>query len=157
MCSRCRNAVSIAFATLAACASFGCEREQRNFSHLPTATDAAKYEANAYALSEGKRLYAWYNCNGCHAEGGGDKGPALMDDAWLYGSEPKNVFQSIAEGRPNGMPSFGGKIAEQQIWLLVAYVRSMSELASATASPGRDDALAAKEPEQARARDRSPL
>ena len=152
-----RNAMPIVVVVAAACASFACEREQRNFSHSPRAEGGPKYEANAYALSEGKRLYAWYNCNGCHAEGGGDKGPALMDDAWLYGSEPKNVFQSIAEGRPNGMPSFGGKIAEQQIWQLVAYVRSMSGLASATASPGRDDALSAKEPEQARARERSPL
>ncbi len=157
MYSVCRKAAPIVVAVVAAFASFACEREQRNFSHSPTPSGAPNYDANAYALSEGKRLYAWYNCNGCHAEGGGDKGPALMDDAWLYGSEPKNVFQSIAEGRPNGMPPFGGKIAEQQIWQLVAYVRSMSGLASPTASPGRDDALSAKEPEQARARERSPL
>ena len=32
----------------------------------------------------------------------------------------------IVEGRPNGMPSFRGKIPDQQIWQLAAYVRAMS-------------------------------
>src|SRR5205823_965225 len=65
MCSACRNAAIVA---LAACASFACEREQRNFADSPTTSAQHEYEANAYALSEGKRLYGWYNCNGCHAE-----------------------------------------------------------------------------------------
>lgn len=29
------------------------------------------YEGNAYAISEGQRLFNWYNCVGCHANGGG--------------------------------------------------------------------------------------
>ena len=31
------------------------------------------------AMGEGKRLFAAYNCNGCHAQGGGGIGPPLMD------------------------------------------------------------------------------
>lgn len=143
MCSVCRSA----FVVIAACLSFACQRETREFAHSPMPSEKVAYESNAYALSEGKRLYAWYNCNGCHAEGGGDKGPALMDETWIYGSEPKNVFQSIAEGRPDGMPPFAGKISEQQIWQLVAYVRSMSGLASQQAATNRADAIHAKEPE----------
>jgi cytochrome c oxidase cbb3-type subunit 3 len=30
------------------------------------------------------------------------------------------------EGRPNGMPSFRGKLTDTQIWELAAYVRAMS-------------------------------
>jgi len=51
---------------------------------------------------------------------------ALMDAEWLYGSEPQNIYTTIIEGRPKGMPAFGGKVPDQQIWQLVAYVQSMS-------------------------------
>jgi cytochrome c oxidase cbb3-type subunit III len=97
------------------------------------------YEENAYTLAEGKRLFMYYNCVGCHAQGGGGMGPALMDDRWIYGSEPAQVFASIIQGRPNGMPSFSGRVPDFQIWWLSAYVRSMSGLAASAASPGRSE------------------
>ena len=112
-----------------------------------TSTVAPHYEVNAYALAEGKRLFGWYNCNGCHANGGGDKGPPLMDDTWIYGSEPANIYATIVEGRPNGMPSFGGHIPDNEVWEIVAYVRSMSGLASSTAAPNRSDSMHAGKPE----------
>jgi cytochrome c oxidase cbb3-type subunit 3 len=70
-----------------------------------------------------------------------------MDDKWIYGSEPRSIYASILEGRPNGMPSFRGKIPDAQVWQLVAYIRSMSGKVPAFASPGRDDAMSTKEPE----------
>jgi cytochrome c oxidase cbb3-type subunit 3 len=36
------------------------------------------------------------------------------------------VFESIYQGRPEGMPSWGGRIADDQIWMLTAYVRSLA-------------------------------
>jgi cytochrome c oxidase cbb3-type subunit 3 len=105
------------------------------------------YDENAYALAEGKRLFHWYNCTGCHAEGGGGSGPALMDNVWIYGSDTANVFATIVQGRPNGMPAFGGRIPEKEVWQLVAYVRSMSGLVSSQAAPNRPDAMHAKKPE----------
>jgi cytochrome c oxidase cbb3-type subunit 3 len=104
-------------------------------------------ERNAFDVAEGKRLYHWFNCVGCHANGGGDIGPALMDAKWIYGSEPANIFSTIVEGRPNGMPSFRGKIPDKQVWQLVAYVRSMAAQVPIYALPGRNDDLSAKEPE----------
>ena len=101
-------------------------------------------EANAFQLAEGQRLFSWYNCSGCHAHGGGGMGPPLMDDKWIYGSDPENVHASIVQGRPNGMPAFGGRIPDDQVWQLVAYVRSMSGLAEKIASPGRLDEMQAK-------------
>lgn len=109
-------------------------------------------EQNAYAVAQGKRLFSWYNCVGCHAHGGGGSGPALMDDKWLYGPEPGNVYQSIVQGRPNGMPAFGSLIPESQVWQLVAYVRSMSGLVRADVAPGRNDDLQAVPPEGRRER-----
>jgi cytochrome c oxidase cbb3-type subunit 3 len=87
---------------------------------------ATQDENNAYALSEGKRLFDAYNCTGCHAHGGGGMGPALMDNQWIYGGRLDQIFTSIAQGRPNGMPHWGGKIPDAQIWELAAFVRSLS-------------------------------
>jgi len=106
------------------------------------------YSTNAYAVNEGKRLYSWYNCEGCHARGGGGIGPPLMDATWIYGAEPANIFATIVQGRPNGMPSFRGRMPEYQVWQLVAYVRSMSGLLRKDVAPSRDDHIQAKKPEQ---------
>jgi cytochrome c oxidase cbb3-type subunit 3 len=106
------------------------------------------YNYNAYAISEGKALYNQFNCVGCHSNGGGGMGPPLMDDKWIYGSDPASVFASIVEGRPNGMPSWRGRIPNYEVWRLVAYVRSMSGQASKDASSGRDDHLFTRESEQ---------
>jgi cytochrome c oxidase cbb3-type subunit 3 len=97
------------------------------------------YQQNAWAVSEGKRLFSWYNCVGCHANGGGGMGPPLMDDQWIYGSDPENIFATIQEGRPNGMPSFRGKIPDHEIWRLVAYVQSLSGNVPKAAANGRTD------------------
>jgi cytochrome c oxidase cbb3-type subunit 3 len=85
-----------------------------------------EYEESAYHVSQGEQLYNQFECVGCHSHGGGGMGPPLMDDIWIYGSEPQNIFATIVEGRPNGMPSFRGKIPDEQVWELVAYVRSLS-------------------------------
>jgi cytochrome c oxidase cbb3-type subunit 3 len=105
------------------------------------------YEENAYALSEGKQLYSYFNCIGCHANGGGGMGPALMDDKWIYGSNPEQIFATIVEGRPNGMPSWRGRIPDYQVWMLAAYVRSLSGLVPKDAAPGRSDHMKGKKPE----------
>jgi cytochrome c oxidase cbb3-type subunit III len=107
-------------------------------------------EENAYALSQGKRLFQAYNCVGCHSHGGGGMGPPLMDDEWIYGSRPDQIFSTIVEGRPNGMPSFRGKIVDQQIWQIVAYVRSMSAQGPFDARTGRDDDMYLGPPENSR-------
>lgn len=106
------------------------------------------YSESAYAVAEGEKLYNAYNCVGCHSHGGGGMGPPLMDAEWIYGSEPQNIYATILEGRPNGMPSFRSKIPDQQIWEIVAYVRSLSGQLPKDIEPGRDDHMyGAKPPE----------
>lgn len=95
---------------------------------LPAGADprAAPYYNNAEAVQRGMRLYNQFNCAGCHFNGGGGIGPPLMDDKWIYGGRIDQIFNTIYQGRPNGMPVWGGKIPDQQIWEISAYVRSMS-------------------------------
>jgi cytochrome c oxidase cbb3-type subunit 3 len=52
-------------------------------------------------------------------------GPAFADGRWHFGGTPGEVYESIAQGRPSGMPAWGGRIPDSQIWALVAYVRSL--------------------------------
>jgi cytochrome c oxidase cbb3-type subunit 3 len=161
MCSRFAERARLRAIALVACAALAaCGREKRRFhdSHPeaamaettgarrpPGARESASsmgpYENNAYALNDGKRLYSAFNCVGCHAHGGGGMGPALMDSAWIYGVEPVNIYASIANGRPNGMPSFRNRIPPNQIWELVAYVQSMSGQGSKAARPNRSDEM----------------
>ena len=89
------------------------------------------FEGDTAAHQEGQRLYSWFNCSGCHFEGGGGIGPALMDRAWIYGGEPVQIFDSIASGRANGMPSFGDKVTAEQIWKITLYVQSLAPQADA--------------------------
>jgi len=172
------NVARLVLALALVIAFAGCEREFRRFSLPPGAAgsapdplratslrpgtaepvqrgvtpgnEARRYEENAYEVSQGKRLFRWYNCNGCHAQGGGGMGPPLMDAKWLYGSTPQQIFQTIVEGRPNGMPAFGGRIPEDQLWQIVAYVRSMSGQLREDVAPGRSDGISAAPPENTR-------
>ena len=94
--------------------------------HSPEATLRNPYEGNYQAIREGKRLFSWYNCSGCHSPGGGGgMGPPLIDDHWIYGNQPGQIHETIAQGRPNGMPAFGSKISEHELWQLVTYVGNM--------------------------------
>jgi cytochrome c oxidase cbb3-type subunit 3 len=84
------------------------------------------YEGNAQAVATGAKLFVAYNCVDCHgADGSGAMGPSLADGRWHFGGEPAEVFESIYQGRPEGMPAWGSLISPDQVWLLVSYVRSL--------------------------------
>jgi cytochrome c oxidase cbb3-type subunit 3 len=112
---------------------------------VPELTVHSPYEGNANAINEGKRLFNWYNCSGCHFQGGGGIGPPLLGPRkYVYGSDPGNIFDTINKGRPNGMPSWGGRIPEYQVWQIVAYVRSLAGQEPSAATPARSDHLERK-------------
>ena len=111
---------------------------------IPTPPSSNIYQESAYAVSEGQKLFEQYNCVGCHAHGGGGIGPPLMDRDWIYGSEPGNIFATIMQGRPNGMPSFRNRIPEYQAWEIAAYVRSLAGLLPKGVSPNRPDQMNVK-------------
>lgn len=113
---------------------------------MPLPTAPPGYREDAASVSAGQSLYENFNCSGCHQQGGGGIGPALMDDEWIYGSTPLEIFHSISEGRPNGMPAFRGKIPETQLWELVGYVRALGGLVPSVRLPARTDHLQSTPP-----------
>ena len=165
MCSHFRSRhVLVALALLAS----ACQRESREYATAPVQAPppaprlstlqpgqpqgnpsdpvGLHYENNAYHITQGGRLFRWFNCNGCHGNGGGAIGPSLMDGEWRYGGSIDQIHASILQGRPNGMPSWRGKLTDQQAWQLAAYIRSLSGNVRNDAAPSRREGMTATPP-----------
>jgi cytochrome c oxidase cbb3-type subunit 3 len=84
------------------------------------------YTDDPGALAQGRQLFDGFNCAGCHGSaGGGGMGPPLADDDWIYGGSDAQIYATIIQGRPNGMPSFGQVLTGEAVWKLAAYVKSL--------------------------------
>ncbi len=93
-----------------------------------SAMDLQAVAGDKQAMEMGKRLYMTY-CMQCHgADARGAKGfPNLTDGDWLYGGEPAQIEQTIADGRMGVMPAHA-QLGADTIKDLANYVRSLSGL-----------------------------
>ncbi len=84
------------------------------------------YETDPKAIAEGGRLYE-ENCAGCHGKTlKGDVGPDLTGHL-AFGQTDAALYESIAKGRPNGMPAFESQLGRERIWRVIAHVDSVRE------------------------------
>jgi cytochrome c oxidase cbb3-type subunit 3 len=84
------------------------------------------YGTDAGAIAQGKQLFMAMNCAGCHGyTGAGGMGPALNDSYWRYGGAPAQIYKTLYEGRPQGMPAWGKSLPADQLWKITAYVSSL--------------------------------
>jgi cytochrome c oxidase cbb3-type subunit 3 len=96
-----------------------------------SAAGAAKMTGNPYehdpkAVEEGKALYAG-KCAECHGKDlKGADGPSLIDHL-KFGEQDPAKYESIAKGRPGGMPAFDTELGRDRIWKVLAYVDSVRE------------------------------
>ena len=92
------------------------------------AMDVKAVAADKQAMEMGKRLYLTY-CMQCHgADARGAKGfPNLTDSDWLYGGEPDQIKETIANGRMGVMPPHE-QLGADTIKDLANFVRSLSGL-----------------------------
>jgi cytochrome c oxidase cbb3-type subunit III len=112
---------------------YNAERERMDATVQPMYSkylgmDVKALAADKQAMETGKRLYLTY-CMQCHgADGRGAKGfPNLVDSDWLYGGEPEQIKQTIAEGRMGVMPAHA-QLGADTVKDLANYVRSLSGL-----------------------------
>lgn len=84
------------------------------------------YERDEKAVAEGQGIYAG-KCASCHGKDlkGGD-GPSLTAHL-KYGEQDGPKYESIAKGRPGGMPAFETALGRDRIWKVLAYVDSVRE------------------------------
>lgn len=84
------------------------------------------YSNDPQAVAQGQALFIKMNCAGCHGYGAkGGMGPNLTDSYWRYGGVPASIFNSIYQGRPQGMPAWNPALPAQDIWKIVAYLQSL--------------------------------
>ena len=179
-CAR-RRVRTIALASAVVLAlSAGCQRERRDLRTDPpvaAALDRAAsmpngiagapppvyvatgkpYTGNAWQIAQGKRLYEQFNCKGCHGDGGGAGGPALIDGWWAWGADVTSIFHSIRDGRPNGMPSYRDRLTTEQMWQLAGYVQKIGAFSLKPEAPGRNDAMQSRPAENRSPAARPPL
>lgn len=101
--------------------------EQMRAAALPAVKEAPAsnpYAGSAAAAAEGKAIYSSY-CAACHGENLMEPavGVDLRGDL-KYGDYDATVFESIVNGRPNGMPPFGQQLGDDRIWKVVTYLSS---------------------------------
>lgn len=67
------------------------------------------------------------NCASCHGgDGGGLQGPNLTDDSYIHIKQVTDIYDVIYTGRAAGaMPAQGGKMRDNEIILLSAYVAQL--------------------------------
>lgn len=94
--------------------SFACEKKN-------------PYAGDKEAIKLGAGLYKNY-CERCHGpQGSGGVCPNLTDKDWKYGGTDKDVFRSIASGRPGGMPAWKDIITRDDIWRIISYLRTIEK------------------------------
>ena len=82
------------------------------------------FEGKPEAIKEGDKIFD-ARCSECHMDGTGGAGPDLTDDTWIYGGSDAEVFETISGGRKGGMPSWKGVLSSDDIWKVMAFIRSI--------------------------------
>jgi len=84
------------------------------------------YTGDAAAIAEGRKLF-YRSCAECHGDGTGGSGPDLTDNTWLCGGSDAQIFATVAYGRPGGMPSWSSDLKDDEIWKIIAFIRSLKK------------------------------
>jgi cytochrome c oxidase cbb3-type subunit 3 len=90
-----------------------------------------KLATEAGVVADGERVFQAtmpLSCAFCHKpDGSGLSGPNLTDDHWLYGGKAMDIYTTIMEGRPNGMPAWkanGSLFAQRATAFLLAKLKN---------------------------------
>jgi mono/diheme cytochrome c family protein len=88
---------------------------------------ANPFAGSAAAAEEGRKLYSANGCSACHGvEGGGGMGKALLDDTWAFGSDDETLFKLMKGQIPQQtMPKTWASLPDDQMWKMIAYVRTL--------------------------------
>ncbi|MFL1465394.1 cytochrome-c oxidase, cbb3-type subunit III [Marinobacter sp. HN1S83] len=102
------------------------EQVDQVVNYVLSFSDRAK-DAEAAEAGEEVFAQACSSCHGSDAKGNYAFGaPNLTDDTWLYGSTYEWIKETVVNGRQNKMPAQSGRLSDDQIQILAAYVYSLS-------------------------------
>lgn len=102
----------------------------------PAGEKVNPFTGNAEAIKEGRALYLRHNCSGCHGVGGGGgMAVPLIDETWKFGDSDEALFKLIKGEIPEStMPKTWNSMPPDEVWKIIAYVRSLSKV-----DPGKVD------------------
>ncbi|HJS59948.1 MAG TPA: cytochrome c peroxidase [Vicinamibacteria bacterium] len=85
------------------------------------------FAGDAEVVKEGRKLFLSFGCSGCHGVmGGGGMGKPILDDTWIFGSDDETLYKLIKGQIPQQtMPKTWASLPDEQVWKLLAYVRSL--------------------------------
>jgi mono/diheme cytochrome c family protein len=98
---------------------------------LTSGSDFPTYSDTSSEVADGAQLFSRQRCAECHSDAG-----------IILGAGNGNIdviATAIRDGRPDGMPAYGGKLTDAQIWQLAAFVKALDTRAdSETVRSGVD-------------------
>jgi mono/diheme cytochrome c family protein len=86
-------------------------------------------------IASGQTLFNQRCAGRCHGRDGqeGFDGPILVGRSYL---EPAYVFATLVTGRPgSAMPPWQGRVSDDDLWKIIAFVSSLGDQARGTRSP----------------------
>ena len=96
--------------------------------------DKTKFIGNLEAIEAGRVLFA-NGCAACHgANALGGRGPNLRERVFWHPVDDETLYKAIEKGIGGGMPA--ANLPPDQIWQVVAYVRSLTAPALENKAPG---------------------
>jgi cytochrome c oxidase cbb3-type subunit III len=108
-------------------AAIGSADDVRNVAHYVLSLSGGPHDSVAAYLGRAKFAV----CAGCHgADGKGNAAvgaPNLTDRVWLHGWGTEAIAAIVRDGKTNVMPPQAGRLTNDQIKLLAAYVWSLSQ------------------------------
>jgi cytochrome c oxidase cbb3-type subunit 3 len=105
-----------------------------SFTRAQTPADPSlknPFAGNAEAIAFGKQIYE-ATCTGyCHTTETSNRAgrcPSLFDCEWKHGSTDGEIYHTVNDGVPQTeMVGFKGRLPDDMLWKIVAYVRSASQ------------------------------
>jgi putative heme-binding domain-containing protein len=126
---RVRLAVAVALIVLAPLASVALAQEPEPARNNPL-------QGNATAIKQGQNIYRG-RCGVCHGiDAKGYRGSDLTTGDWVHGGTDAQVFKTIRTGVPGTEMPGHPNMSEEEIWMVVSYLRTLSAPGGAPAERG---------------------
>ena len=93
----------------------------------PNTATSSGVTANNLWRSLRCRKLSRQSCEACHtANGGGNIGTNLTDNAWIHGGRATQIYRVVLEGVPaKGMVAWGPQLGDERVQSVVAYVLTL--------------------------------
>jgi putative heme-binding domain-containing protein len=102
----------------------------------PEASPNNPLQGNATAIRQGQNIYRG-RCAVCHGiDAKGFRGSDLTTGDWVHGGTDAQIFKTIRSGVPGTEMPGHGNMSEDEIWMVLAYLRTLSSPGGAAPERG---------------------